>query len=390
MRTRTRGIVLNDDGTRTVDKLYRGERIYERLGAVTQDEAEAWLRKRHVELDTERDERLRPGHERLFAAAAAKYLTECRDRQVRTLDTISYHVELLLPYIGSVRLADVCNDSFEEFREDRLAEGRTPATINRTLEVARTVLNRAARVWRAGGRPWLGSSPLIEMLDESGARKPYPITWTEQAELLRQLPPHLQRMALFALNTGARDDNICGLRWEWERPVTELKRSVFLIPAAEFKSKRPHVLILNDAAWHLVEECRKRRDSLIAAETERGPRQPGDVDRFVFCWRRGLEVGSRAPAAPWAAVDTMNNTAWQNARDAAKLPKVRVHDLRHTFGHRLREAGVSEEDRALLLGHAIQGMPQHYAAATVARLVAVANKVAKTRDRTTLLRIVNS
>ena len=66
-----------------------------------------------------------------------------------------------------------------------------------------------------------------------------------------------------------------------------------------------------------------------------------------------------------------------------------MHDLRHTFGQRLRDAGVAEEDRALLLGHAIAGMPQHYATATIARLVAAANKANETRDRTTLLRVVN-
>ena len=97
-------------------------------------------------------------------------------RQETTLELIASHIELLLPYIGSMRLADVCNDSFDEFKEDRLAAGKKPSTINRTLEVARTILNRCARVWRAGGKPWLGSSPLIEMLDESGARQPYPIT----------------------------------------------------------------------------------------------------------------------------------------------------------------------------------------------------------------------
>jgi hypothetical protein len=48
-----------------------------------------------------------------------------------------------------------------------------------------------------------------------------------------------------------------------------------------------------------------------------------------------------------------------------------------------------EEDRALLLGHSINGMPQHYATATVARLVDVANRVFETRDRTTLLRVAN-
>ena len=67
-----------------------------------------------------------------------------------------------------------------------------------------------------------------------------------------------------------------------------------------------------------------------------------------------------------------------------------MHDLRHTYAQRLRDAGVAEEDRALLLGHAITSMPQHYATATIARLVDAANKVTETRDRTTLLRIVNS
>lgn len=84
----------------------------------------------------------------------------------------------------------------------------------------------------------------------------------------------------------------------------------------------------------------------------------------------------------------MNNTAFQSARRAAKLPKL-VHDLSHTFGQRLRDAGVAEEDRALLLGHAIAGMPQHHATAKIARLVEAANKVQETRDRTTLLRVFN-
>lgn len=36
------------------------------------------------------------------------------------------------------------------------------------------------------------------------------------------------------------------------------------------------------------------------------------------------------------------------------------------------------------------GMPQHCATATIARLVEAANKVQKTRYRTTVLRVVNS
>jgi integrase len=110
----------------------------------------------------------------------------------------------------------------------------------------------------------------------------------------------------------------------------------------------------------------------------------------VFVWRRErVKNIEDEPVMPYRPVHTMNNTAFQNARRAAKLERARVHDLRHTFGQRLREAGVTEEDRALLLGHALTGMPQHYATATIARLVEAANKVRETRDRTTLLRVVN-
>ncbi|CAN7257170.1 tyrosine-type recombinase/integrase [Variovorax sp. LjRoot84] len=373
MRTRTKGIQLAGDGSRSIDKLYRGERIYERLGKVSQDEAEAWLRDRQAAIDAQRENDLRRGDQQLFAAAAQKYLIECQRRGVRSLETISYHVTILLPYIGTMPLSEVCNETMEGFKDDRADDGVKNSTINRSLEVVRTVMNRAARVWRSDGKPWLASSPLIEMLDEKEQRRqPYPINWQQQAVLMMLLPSHLREMFLFAVNTGARDDNICRLRWSWERRIPELKRSVFVIPAEEFKGKRPHVLILNDVAWKIVEACRGRHEE------------------FVFVYRRErVKNFDQAPAMAYQPVATMNNTAFQLARKTASLERVRVHDLRHTFGQRLRDAGVSEEDRALLLGHAIEGMPQHYATATIERLVKMANRANTARDRTTVLRVVN-
>ncbi|MEP6770258.1 MAG: tyrosine-type recombinase/integrase [Polaromonas sp.] len=373
MRTRTKGIQLVGD-ERIIEKQYKGTRVFQRLGKVSQDDAEAWLRDRQQEIDGDRIQQLRRGSERLFADGAAKYLTECAARKVRSLDTISYHVKILLPYIGLLAMSDVCNEALETFVTERVEDDKAKnATVNRSLEVVRTVMNRAARVWRDNGKPWLPSAPLIEMLDETQQRrKPYPITWAQQAILLPALASHLQKPVLFALNTGARDDNVCGLRWEWEVKVPELGRSVFVVPAAEYKGQRDHVLILNDAAWSIVEACR------------------GMHEDYVFVYRREREVHlDRTPAMAYHRMGTLNNTAWQAARTEVGLEMVRIHDLRHTYGQRLRDAGVSEEDRALLLGHAIEGMPQHYASATVARLVEVANKAQFTVDRTTLLRVVN-
>jgi hypothetical protein len=51
MQTRTKGIQLADAGDRTVDKQYRGERIFARLGPVSQEEAESWLRGQQNSID---------------------------------------------------------------------------------------------------------------------------------------------------------------------------------------------------------------------------------------------------------------------------------------------------------------------------------------------------
>jgi integrase len=373
MRTRTRGIQLAPDGSRTLNQEFKGRRIFERLGKVSQADAEQVLQARREAIDRELANERRVGAERLFADGARKYLIECQQRKVRTLELIAYHVKILLPYIGTQPMGDVCNDSLEEFKLDRLDDGVKNATINRSLEVVRTVMNRAARVWRDAGKPWLMAPPLIEMLDEAAQkREPYPLSWTEQAQLLPLLPSLNADMLEFTMNTGARDENVCGLRWEWEVPVPELKRSVFVIPPEHYKTNRKHVLILNDTASKILERHR------------------GKHPEWVFVYRRERTVNvDQPPAMEYHRVGTQNNTAFQSARKDAKLAKFRIHDARHTFGQRLRDAGVSEEDRALLLGHAIEGMPQHYASATVARLVEAANKVARTRDRTTLLRVAN-
>jgi integrase len=353
--TRTAGITIDGNGRRTINKEYRGMRVFLRLGAVCQERAEHRLAQEmdRLEWEVERRAHGRP----LFSDCCNRFLAE--SKYERTKDTIAWHVAMLLRHVGDLDVRRVHDDTLRPFIDARLAEGKSPITINRTLEVARAILNRAARAYRdADGFPWLETAPpLITMLPES-PRLPHPINWDEQDRIFRRLPDHLARLALFAVNTGLRDSNLCGLQWTWEVPIPELERSVFVVPASEFKSRRAHVVILNDAAWSII-------------ETQRGKHPV-----WVFPYR-----GKR--------VNGMNNTAWQRARRAAKLPDVRVHDLRHTFATRLRAAGVSAEDRAALLGHSLRTMPEHYASADIGRLVGLANRVLDRVGTTTILRVAN-
>ncbi len=92
----------------------------------------------------------------------------------------------------------------------------------------RRVLNLAARVWRhENGLTWLETSPLLQMVADDDARKPYPLTWEEQTRLFKELPAYLERMALFKVNTGLREQEVCKLRWRWEVKVPGLETTVF-------------------------------------------------------------------------------------------------------------------------------------------------------------------
>jgi len=74
------------------------------------------------------------------------------------------------------------------------------------------------------------------------------------------------------------------------------------------------------------------------------------------------------------------NSAWINAKSRAGLKQVRVHDLKHTFGRRLRAAGVSFEDRQDLLGHKSSRITTHYSAAELKNLILATNKICDRDD----------
>ena len=164
-------------------------------------------------------------------------------------------------------------------------------------------------------------------------------------------------MCLFTVNTGARDDVVCSLRWDWEIQVRELGISVFEVPAAHVKGrKRSRLLVCNSVAQSVIESVR------------------GQHDEFVFVYQRMKKDGSRGCGKPHA-IETMNNTAWQRARKEAGLGDLHVHDLRHTTGMRLREAGVPESTRADILWHTSPSMTHHYSMAQIVELHGALEKI---------------
>jgi hypothetical protein len=68
------------------------------------------------------------------------------------------------------------------------------------------ILRLAANAWRDEHEmTWLDRAPHITVLPETNRRSAYPLSWEERGYLLRALPAHLVKMALYKMNSGRRE-----------------------------------------------------------------------------------------------------------------------------------------------------------------------------------------
>jgi integrase len=346
---RMSGLLLRG-GVWHIDKVISGTRICESTGTSDLEEAEALLMRR---LQAARATRLFGAREEhTFRQAATKYLEE--NQHKRSLERDARALATLDPYIGELPVQRVHHDTLQAFVRARLEARISPGTINRDLAVVRRILNLSARLWRdASDRTWLETPPLIQMQRHPNKRQPYPLAIDEERLLFSELEGHLARMALFKVNTGLREQEVVNLRWDWETKVPELEdTSVFIIPRDYVKNGLDRYTVLNRIARSVIESCR------------------GEHPEFVFT-RDGKPVAG------------INNSGWKAARRRAakryaeqfKRPcpagfrSIRVHDLKHTYGHRLRAAGVGFEDRKLLLAHKSNHVTTHYSAPEIGALI---------------------
>ena len=343
---RTAGL-LKRGGVWHIDKQIRGSRLCESTGESDLKQAETYLAKRTEEMRQALVYGIRP--KRSFRLAATKYLNE-HQHQRRIADA-AIHLKQLDPFIGGLAIEGIHMGTLHPYIDARQRAGRKTKSVNIALGIVRHILNLAASEWLdERNLTWLQSPPKIKLLRVEDARAPYPLSWEEQARLFAELPTHLARMALFKVNTGTRDKEVCHLRWEWEVPVPELDTSVFIIPSQRVKNGEERLVVLNRVAKSVIDSVR------------------GEHAEYVFTYHGH-------------SLTMMNNSAWQSARVRVGMRQVRVHDLKHTFGRRLRAAGVSFEDRQDLLGHKSGRITTHYSAAELENLIDAANKVCAVQSR---------
>jgi len=267
--------------------------------------------------------------------AVVRWLEEHPERKsLRSVVTPLRQADALL---GALYLDQIDREVLAQFVQERRAAGCRNSTINTALSALRSVLRAAHR------REWIDREPSIPMLPVVTRRVRW-LTRDEASALIAELPPHLAAMARFALATGLRESNVCGLEWE----QVDLDRRVAWIHADQAKAGRPITVPLNADAVVVLRE------------------QAGQHSRFVFPYQGGRVLRANTPT-------------FRKALVRAGIADFRWHDLRHTWASWHVQAGTSLLVLKELGGWATLGMVLRYAHLGADHLAEHAERIAGPR-----------
>jgi len=228
-------------------------------------------------------------------------------------------------------LLTITPDLFEEYKDERLAEGVGPATVNRDLAVARRLLKLAER------RRFIVRSPFaeVEFLEErSMRRKPHIVTFEEEERILAVADPHIRTLTVLLLQTGMRPNReALSLRWDDIDFVTD----AILIRESKTSAGIRSIPLSNSC-----------KAELLAWRNRFGP----EFSPFVF----------PNPQNPVRHL-TQIRRSWAKALEIAGIPHFWLYNLRHTFASRLSAAGVADLFVAQMIGHSTPSIVQTYAKA---------------------------
>jgi len=245
-------------------------------------------------------------------------------------------LEVVKRHFGDVKLSAISRELIEGFQAKRRLEGASNRTVNMDVGVLRRVLKRF--------KHWHRLEDDVKMLTESGgAPVGRVLTDVEQDRLFKVAESnaewqHVYCAAVLAANTSMRGVEIKHVR---RKDVDLDAKALHIRKSKNEGSKR--LLPLNDEALSAVKMMLERADRLGHA----------DAEHYLWCASQHHKLDPTKPSSKW-------DTAWRALRDAAGLPRLRFHDLRHTVVTRLLEAGEPDHVVESITGHLSRRMLEHY------------------------------
>ena len=240
-------------------------------------------------------------------------------------DDVIYRLRVKKEF-GHLRLNQITRQHMQKFHVGLVAEGLAEASADHHVKFCRRALNVAVE-WGL-----LEVNPLSRIaLFNPDNRVEHYLDDAQLEKLLTVLRTDKNRtvclIAMFLLSTGARMGEAMQATWE----QIDRQNRVWRIPASNSKSKRIRSVPLNDSAI----------DVLNQLETE------GTNESLFISPRTGKRF-------------TNIHKMWERIREAAGLPHLRLHDLRHQYASFLVNSGRTLYEVQQILGHSDPKVTMRY------------------------------
>lgn len=250
------------------------------------------------------------------------------------LSAISTH---LLGPLGKKKIKDITISHLDMIKSNMLRKKHSPGGVNKIITIINSIMKFAVSRGFTDKNPFEGYKKL-----KIDAQK-YQYWESEEVDffLSRTVDNHFFKLFLFALNTGMRRGEICGLLWSnvyFESPnKARITFSEQLTPDGTREGLKGHdtrTLPLNGLISILLWEMRQE-EGYIFKDTLGNPVSPNHLSRL-----------------------------WKDAQREAGVKKERMikfHGARHTYASYLSSSGVSLEKIAKIVGHKDTKVTQIYA-----------------------------
>jgi len=209
-----------------------------------------------------------------------------------TVNRNPYLIKNLLQHFGGKYLYEIRELDIEQYKKIRLEAGVKHATVNRDLDLLRSILNKAKAWGIIKTEP-----PKIKSFKVDNTRVRY-LEELEAQKLVQTCQEPLKSVVLVALNTGLRRSEILNLKWQ------DINFTERFITVRETKSKKNRYIPMNPQTFDLLHAIFRHT--------------PGD---YVF---PGDKPGSHLSGS------YVSNWFGKTVKKA-EIADFHLHDLRHTF-----------------------------------------------------------
>jgi integrase len=258
--------------------------------------------------------------------------------------------------LGRVEVAKLTTRDLDRWYDELLAGGMTSATLMHHHRVVRAALNQAKR-WK-----YIRENPADDVQLDSGGRPEMHVPTAVQARALilraaGTLSPDLGPILLFAMLTGMRRGELCGIQWsdiDWVGSRLTVRRSVWQIRSTwglkDPKTHQVRRIALDPVAMSILTAHKAKADSEAAIACV-----PLSADAFVW----STQADGLSPRTPNSLTRTFHRLCrtMETEALASDPPRVeswdfRFHDLRHLSATEMVGQGMDPRTVAARLGHA--------------------------------------